>query len=332
MSSSQPTDRLPALDGWRAISVLSVLAAHMLPIGPHAWHGNDMIARFGMSIFFILSGFLIISTLWRDQHIGRFVIRRLARIVPLAWLALVLALSIAGADGAEWAANLFFYANLPPFHLAYAPHFWSLGVEMQFYAAIALAVAVAGKAGLWTVPAAALAITALRVAAGEPYSIVTWFRVDEILAGGCLALVHVGAVGDGPRRWLARLPIWLVVPLTLASAYDGMGWLNYARPYLAVAMVGSTLYRPNRILQPMLEAPILAYIARISFALYVIHAFMLHGWFGEGSKLVKYLKRPIGIAITFALAHLSTAFWERPFIAWSHRLAGQSRRSASNAA
>jgi len=28
-------------------------------------------------------------------------------------------------------------------------HFWSLSVEMQFYAAIALAVAFAGRSGLW---------------------------------------------------------------------------------------------------------------------------------------------------------------------------------------
>ncbi len=314
-SSSQ---RLPVLDGWRAISILSVLAAHMLPIGPRAWAGNDMLARFGMSIFFALSGFLILTLLWRDQHVGRFLIRRLARIVPLAWLALLIVLTIGAAPPAEWAANLFFYANLPPFYLDHAAHFWSLGVEMQFYAAIAVVVAVAGRSGLWLVPAAALAVTALRVAAGEPFSIVTWFRVDEILAGGCLALIHLGAMGDRPRQWLGRLPIWLIAPIALASAHEAAGMLSYARPYLAAAMVGSTIYRSNAALQRILEARVLAYIARISFALYVIHVFAMAGWLGEGSKLVKYLKRPISIAMTFALAHLSTRYLEQPFIRWSH--------------
>lgn len=318
--AAPPTERLPILDGWRAISILSVLAAHMLPIGPHGWAGNDMLARFGMSIFFTLSGFLIVSVLWRDQHVGRFLARRITRIVPLAWLTLVIALTIGGASASEWAANLFFYANLPPFYLAHAAHFWSLGVEMQFYAAIALAVAIGGRRGLWTVPIGALCVTALRMAAGEPFSIVTWFRVDEILAGGCLALIHIGVAGDGPRRWLGRVPIWLIAPLALASAHHMAGWLDYARPYLAAAMVGSTLYRPNPSLQRVLESPPLAYVARISFALYVIHAFTLQGWFGEGPKIIKYMKRPISIAITFALAHLSTMWWERPFIRWGHRL------------
>ena len=63
-------ERLKLLDGWRAISILAVLAGHLLPLGPHRWQGNDMVARFGMSIFFVLSGFLIVGILWRDQNVG----------------------------------------------------------------------------------------------------------------------------------------------------------------------------------------------------------------------------------------------------------------------
>ena len=55
--------------------------------------------------------------------------------------------------GPAWKANLFFYANLPPFYLDYTNgHFWSLCVEMQFYAAIAIVVALAGRRGLVLVP------------------------------------------------------------------------------------------------------------------------------------------------------------------------------------
>jgi len=38
-------ERLKLLDGWRAISILAVLAGHLLPLGPHRWQGNDMVAR-----------------------------------------------------------------------------------------------------------------------------------------------------------------------------------------------------------------------------------------------------------------------------------------------
>jgi len=46
----------------------------------------------------------------------------------------------------------------------------------------------------------------------------------------------------------------------------------------------------------------------------VIHPATARGWL-EGSGLIdKYLiKRPVSFALTFALAHLSTFYWERPW-------------------
>jgi len=290
----------------------------MLPLGPHSWGLNGVAALFGMSIFFTLSGFLIVGILWRDQHIGRFLTRRLARIVPLAWLALTIAFLVHGATPGDWVASLLFVANLPPFHLENVAHFWSLGVEMQFYAAIALVVAAAGRKGLWLVPIAALAVTALRIATASPVSIVTWLRVDEILAGGCLALIHLAPGGGQVRRWLARIPWWLLLLMTVAACHHASSALAYLRPYLTAAMVGALLYQPHARIRTMLESRPLAYVARISFALYVIHIFALQGWFSEGGKLVKYAKRPLSIAITFALAHVSTTRFEAVFIRWSH--------------
>ena len=55
--------RLPALDGLRAISILLVLAAHMLPLGPKILGLNFTAGAMGMSLFFALSGFLIASAL-----------------------------------------------------------------------------------------------------------------------------------------------------------------------------------------------------------------------------------------------------------------------------
>ena len=64
--------RLPALDGWRGISILCVLAGHMLPLGPKFLQFNEMIATTGMSLFFILSGFLIVSMLVRNDNVASF--------------------------------------------------------------------------------------------------------------------------------------------------------------------------------------------------------------------------------------------------------------------
>ncbi|WP_340313799.1 acyltransferase family protein [Rhizorhabdus argentea] len=312
-------ERLKLLDGWRAVSILAVLAGHLLPLGPHRWLGNDMVARFGMSIFFVLSGFLIVSILWRDQHVGRFLARRLARIVPLAWLAVLIVFSLEGAPAADWLANLFFYANLPPQHLDHAGHFWSLGVEMQFYLGIAVVVAAFGRRGLWLVPPVALAITLLRICAGMPTTIVTLYRVDDILAGGCLALIHLGPARSYSVRMLAALPFWPVCGLALAACHADAGALAYARPYLAATMVGALLYQPGRRIRSVLESRSMGYIARISYALYIIHPFTVRGWLGDGDTLIRYCKRPLAIALTFFAAHVSTFRFERSFIRWSHR-------------
>lgn len=322
--------RLKMLDGWRAISILSVLAAHMLPLGPSRWHVNGAAGTGGMAVFFTLSGFLIVSILLRDPDISRFLVRRLARIVPLAWITLVLTLPFQAAGPAVWIANLLFYANLPPFFLApWSPHFWSLGVEVQFYLAIALTMLVAGRRGLWLVPLAAAAVTAGRIATGTEVSIVTWFRVDEILAGGTLALIVHGSDGRW-RRWLAGLPFWPIAILAVLSTQWGPAWLGYLRPYLVATGIGITVVRPVAGLSPLLESRPAAYVAKISYALYVIHPFTLIGWLESGTDWARYAKRPLCFAITFGLAHLSTFHFESRFIAWGHRFRRRDARPLSD--
>jgi peptidoglycan/LPS O-acetylase OafA/YrhL len=310
-------NRLPALDGWRGISILCVLAGHMLPLGPKALDLNEAVAAVGMSIFFTLSGFLIVSMLARDDNVASFLIRRTCRILPLAWAFLVVVLALNHATLTAWAANILFYANLPPFYLDYSNgHFWSLCIEVQFYAAIALAVAVAGRSGLILVPIVCVAVTLARIIYGVHISIVTWWRVDEILTGGCLALIV-------SSKRLPRLPAitpLILAPLLLLSAHPQFGPINYARPYLAAILVGSTIRPREDILQRLLCSRPLAYIAEISYALYVIHPLTYAGWLGEGDTAVRYLKRIGSFAMCFAFAHISTRHFERHFIQLGRRL------------
>ncbi|WP_404711199.1 acyltransferase family protein [Sphingomonas sp. MMS24-J13] len=313
--------RLPMLDGWRAISILLVLAAHMLPLGPSRWRLNEAAGILGMAVFFTLSGFLIVSMLLRDSDIKAFLIKRLARILPLAWLVLALALPIRGLPWPYWPANFLFYANLPPFWLDnWTSHYWSLCVEMQFYLAIAIAVGVLGRRSLVLVPIAAVIVTVVRILADTPVSIVTWLRVDEILAGGILALVIHAAPNGGAARMLRWLPFWPVALLFLLSSHHALPALNYARPYLAASMVGITVMRRVRGASSLLESQPMAYLATVSYAVYIIHPFAMIGWLGSGHGVEKYLKRPISFAIIFALAHLSTFHYEKRFQDWAHRV------------
>jgi peptidoglycan/LPS O-acetylase OafA/YrhL len=181
---------------------------------------------------------------------------------------------------------------------------------MQFYMGIALVYGLFGRRGLyWALPLGCLAITALRVYAGAYASIVTHQRIDEILAGGVMALVYASDF----KRWLGKLPTILILLLFVISTHPASLMANYFRPYFAALLVGSTLARDTR-LTPLLATRPLAYIAGISFALYVWHPLLTHTWLGSGSTFVKYLKRPLLVAAVFASAHASTFWYEKHWI------------------
>lgn len=317
--------RIGMLDGWRALSILLVLAGHLFPMGPKSWAMNGPVATTGMAIFFTLSGFLIVQFLLNRPDVPEFLRRRLFRIVPLAWSAMLI-LAIAGqADLATTASNLLFVANFPPPDLLKGGgHLWSLCVEVQFYFATAALVAIFGLRGLYALPVLAMAVTLLRISTGTYTNIVTWFRVDEILAGATLALLYAS-----PRfaTWAKRLPQVLPVlllALILAAAHPATGPLNYARPYLAAAAIGISLFSAPALMKYVFTSRAAAYVALISYALYVYHGMLSETWLGKGDTVERYLKRPLLLVATFAISHLSTFWFEQPMIAIGKKM-GQRR-------
>jgi len=141
----------PALDGMRAIAVLSVMVYHSAMFFPS---GEQLTGGFlGVDIFFVLSGFLITSVLLNEYgkdgsiSLTKFYIRRVLRLVPAFWLFL-LVLFIMGRwllvpEQAEiiYQNNRFLIAltYLTNWASAYGPHAghlnhaWSLAIEEQFY-------------------------------------------------------------------------------------------------------------------------------------------------------------------------------------------------------
>jgi peptidoglycan/LPS O-acetylase OafA/YrhL len=320
--------RLPVLDGWRALSILLVLAGHWLPLNAVIPNSNAPTAATGMAIFFTLSGFLITVFLWRRPDIRPFLIRRLLRIVPLAWAAmLILYLLDPARPTAALLANLLFFSNLPPAQLLPGgEHLWSLCVEMQFYLGVALLVAVLGRRGLLLLPVLALLVTAARIVAGEKISIVTWHRVDEILAGATIALLYLGAFGQRLPALFARMNFWVVLAVAAICCYFYESPLSYARPYAVAALVGITLWHVPAWIGALLRSRPAAYVAEVSYAVYVVHGILGHSWLGTGDLLEKYAKRPLLIAATFAIAHLSTFFFEKRFITLAKRLTASPRQ------
>ncbi|MGB3739262.1 MAG: acyltransferase [Pontixanthobacter sp.] len=308
------------LDGWRAVSILLVIAGHWLPLNVILPGANSAAGAGGMALFFTLSGFLIVQFVLKRPEPVPFLIRRFLRILPLAWAAVVLLFLVAWwrgsaqADVTFLAANLFFYGNLPPAHLFEGGgHLWSLAVEMHFYLMIALLIAVGGRKSLYCLPLLAVMVTLARIVAGETISIVTWHRIDEILAGATLALVYFGVLGDGIKRRLAGTPLWAAVVLAIVCTWLIDSPLAYARPYAVALMVGVTLYHVPNWLEKILSSKPAAYIAQISYALYVFHVMFGATWLGSGDTFEKYAKRPVLALVTWGAAHLSTFHFEKRF-------------------
>jgi peptidoglycan/LPS O-acetylase OafA/YrhL len=325
----------PVLDGWRGISILLVLLGHLLPLGPSQLQMNAAVAALGMAVFFTLSGFLITSTLLYRPSVREFLIRRVFRIVPLAWVFILVSLVAVKAPASYFPAELLFYANLPPFWLAdITGHLWSLCVEMQFYAAIALLFALFRRKGLYLLPLLCVAITLIRIVTHTKISIVTYKRVDEILAGACLVLLVAGDRESLLCRVLGKGNAAMLLALALLCSHPNAGSLNYIRPYVVACCVGCSLLRPEQRVTRMLTSRWLLYLAEISYALYVLHPIAAHGWFGSGSKLMRYGKRVPALLLVFGAAHLSTFYYEHFWIGlgkrWSRRFAATASPAAVN--
>lgn len=328
------SDHIPynhALDGVRAASILLVILTHTAPLGPKFLQANAMTGLMGMSLFFCLSGYLIVSMLQRNADPIVFLTRRILRIVPAVALYVLLMVILFGLTWRGVLENLLFITNYN-FEgrgrgSVEAPmtHLWSLSVEMHFYIAMGFLAAIFGKKCVYFVPPAAIIITLIRIDAGAYANIATHLRVDEILSGGILGIVafrwgdKIRSFLQNPTRAWVFLIAALAVWVTTCHAWGGP--MNYARPYAAAILVGIIMHCRLGRLHDVLEGKIAAYIARISYALYIYHPLMVFGWMNAGSDWMRYLiKRPISYLLSLAAAHASTYYWEKHWQELAKRL------------
>jgi peptidoglycan/LPS O-acetylase OafA/YrhL len=324
------SQKFPPLDGLRALSIVFVLAGHLLPIGPKSWQLNESVAALGMTTFFSLSGFLIATQLLRDDNVGRFLIRRASRILPLAFAYTFFVYAILQLEPAKLIfTNLFLVNYFHQYLDGDNGHLWSLCVEVHFYIAIAISVALLGRRALWLVWPVCIVITLIRVRSGAEISIVTHLRVDEILIGACLATVQP-TIQRLSRFGMVFFLLSLI--LTFLSCWPFTGEMQYARPYFTAVLFIAALQSRGILCEFLCSRP-LRYIAQVSYALYVIHPITTHGWLQGANVFDKYLfKRPISVALSVALAHFSTFYWERPWIKYARSITTSSSSPVKEAA
>lgn len=338
----------PEIQALRAIAVGAVLVYHL---SPRTLPGGFV----GVDVFFVISGFLITSHLLREaDRTGRISLRgfwsgRVRRILPAALVTTVAIVVAAGlltsrlaaarvGEAAIWAAasaaNWFFAAQSVDYQ-AQAPdaspfeHYWSLGVEEQFYLlwpfVLLAAVALARRFGrlgriapIALVLAASLTFGVAFTATGSQAAyFVTPTRMWELAAGGLLAVL----VGDRGLRIALALPlqiaglaaiVWATITFGSDTPMPGLAAMLPVSGAVAFVAGGDV-----PVLGRVWRLPPIRFVGDVSYSLYLWHWPLFVFW-----RLV-YGDEPPGplvvvalVAASLALATTSYLVVEQPARRW----------------
>ena len=133
--------RIPCVDGYRAVAILAVIASHQISGGGRVWALGHM----GVTIFFVISGFLITLLMLRERRefgevsLAAFYKRRALRILPASivfFIAVLLMqqIGIYSVSKGTWVRALTYTACFfNDFNSDVLSHMWSLAVEEHFY-------------------------------------------------------------------------------------------------------------------------------------------------------------------------------------------------------
>ena len=341
--------RLPALDGIRAVAVGLVIAVHA---------GAPVPGDLGVSLFFVLSGFLITWLLLLEHQetgavsLRAFYFRRFLRIVPA--YAVFLALS--------WTADTLLGSPWPP-HLATAAltytvnywniwighhhgtigHAWSLSVEEQFYLCWPplFIWAAARKRLRETLGIAIVGVVLWRSLAVGLFSrpdvyVYNAFetRADQLAVGcGLAVMAHLGSL-DRFSRWVTRwwwLPVGTAVLIywsrTASTEWHSTAGYTVEAALIAVLLVQLLVLAAHPCWQWLDSGP-LRYLGALSYPLYLYHQWGLD--LGRHAAPVRALRIPFGLLGCVALAAGSYYLVERP--ASALRRGRSSRRRATGTA
>lgn len=333
--------RIPELDGLRALCILLVLASHIRPsLGTVAARFdrflNDRLGVLGVTIFFVLSGFLITRLLVaesvRDGSVSLrgFYWRRGWRILPAYFVFLLGLAWLARPTACEWATLFTFTKNF--FCVSDADiHIWSLSVEEQFYASWPLlfvllrvrqcAMFLAAILFLW--PAVRIAGHLLHYR--FPFNGIAFY--DAIGWGCAFALLlalqpELSARVFSWRAPLCRLLAWaLIVGSWQLQVSLHLAWLTVPLTVTVQSVAGAFLiasYSSFGEARWLRTAP-MVWLGRASYSIYLWQQLFLLAPLGFPQWLTAF---PVNLCTCIAVGGLSYHWIERP----AQRFAPQTRR------
>jgi len=316
--------RIPSLDGLRAISIVMVVLGHLAirGQGSSVW---TYYPNIGVRMFFVISGFLITTRLIRERartnqiDLKQFYIRRAFRILTAAFVftSLIIAFFWHELRWYQIMPAILYVTNytVSTQHWVFG-HLWSLSVEEQFYFLwpVVLRRFEAHKIAV-LIGAVALAplfqafMYALNIHNGGYGMLPT---VANNLAVGCLAAISAPRVPRIPR-WLAAtmLAVVFTVPLFAGDTLGKrLGSLFLLQPAMHFSMAGLLLHVVNEPYKFLDWKPVV-WVGRISYSLYLwqqpfCYSPSAHRWW-------------FGTTVALGCACLSYYCVEQPMLRMRHR-------------
>lgn len=329
-----------ALDGLRALSILAVVAFHLIPeLAP----GGAL----GVDVFFTLSSFLITSLIWEEVAESggfsgtSFYLRRAFRLLPALFIMLLLLAPITCLATGEpgigvgifiGATYLTGMATAGLFDLPQSPmpfwHLWSLAIEEQFYVLwpwVAVALYRAGRRNLgWMYAAVIIGCVALEtisvaVLGGSRTYFMPNGHLAALMAGaGCayIASKSHGAIVNIALRKSAGNAMPLVIGVAMIVAPSAIGEMLYHSaklvPTLATCLLILHVIFGKSLALVLLESGLMGWIGQRSYGIYLYHTTLYHVFSPQYLPLSRSASGLLGLAVAIVISDLSFRFIESP--------------------
>ncbi len=348
------TRHFGSLDGIRCFSILAVVWHHT----DHAWIGAGWAGRgfLGVDMFFVLSGFLIVTLLLREKErtgdvsIKDFYVRRTLRIFPV-YYGLILALAAIYLVFKPQDDDTQVLVHRLPFYLLYLCNFlsvhahnlgitWSLATEEQFYLVWPSVEKLIKGWAVFVVIAVVLLLNQLvnfglfdplldRIYTPGHQPEIFDATFTPIALGVLLAhLLHRPAsfavfyrlLGS---RWSSAFAAGVVGLLVVVAPADISGAPRLLIQLTMAIFLASVVIREGHVLAPLLSLKPIVRIGVVSYGMYLFHLLVRHGVLAGMAKAgldgVVLLDFVLVSLATWLVAEVSFRFYEARFLALKSR-------------
>jgi peptidoglycan/LPS O-acetylase OafA/YrhL len=362
-SSYLGTRTFGSLDGVRGLCILAVVWHHATPAVPGAFFERGFL---GVDMFFVLSGFLIVTLLLRERdrmgtiNLKKFYARRMLRIFPIYYLLLfgLLLLYLVTKPASVTARE--FYRALP-FLLTYTSNWvqiqannvgimWSLATEEQFYVCWPMIEKFLRPLGIAVVLAVVLFVNQLinfgaldgvfsAIYGKQPGLLILDTTFTPIALGVLLAhvlntrrtfMASYRLLGHGASSLIFGA---VLVALIVFAPADISGLPRLLIQLVMTLVLGALVVREDHWARPVLIFPPLAYVGMISYGMYIYHLVVIHpvriGFERLGGNLASFSFFVAALIACTAVAGLSYRFIEQPLLKLKARFASDGDSAAS---